>query len=97
MFPMALLAARRKGAMKHRNIIIYRRNSIRRFVVGLADVCGNVDGRRPMGGAERAWERRSAWAQRFSPFSESLSCGEVASGCVSAAGRLSRDGAESAV
>ena len=46
---------------------------------------------------ERAWERRSAWAQRFSPFSESLSCGEVASGCVSAAGRLSRDGAESAV
>lgn len=51
--------------------------------------------------AERAWKRRSAWAQRFSPVSESLSCGEVgagvASGCVSAAGRLSRDGAESAV
>lgn len=38
--------------MKHRNIIIYRRNSIRRFVVGLADVCGNVDGRRPMGGGK---------------------------------------------
>ena len=42
------------------------------------------------------WKRRSAWAQRFSPFSESLSCGEVASGCVSAAGGVSRGGAGSA-
>ena len=49
---MALLAARRKGAMKHRNIIIYRRNSIHCFVVGLADVCGNVFGRRPMCGGK---------------------------------------------